>query len=255
LTGKAFARGGALRLVSIVVFFLVWELGSLALGQRLCPDPFRVLAFSGREIVSGELPYHLAITLARVAAAFVIAMSVGVATGLVMGRSSIANAIGEPWMILLLNAPALIIIVLAYIWIGLNEVAAIFAVALNKIPNVTVTIREGTRALDASLMEMAQSYRFGRAKTLRHVILPQLQPYIAAAARSGIALIWKIVLVVELLGRSNGIGFQIYLFFQQFDVRAILAYTIVFVGVMLFIEFALVQPLERRAYRWRPKPV
>ena len=243
-----------LRLISIVVFFLVWALGSLALGPRLCPDPITVLSFAGREIASGELPYHLAITLARVAAAFLIAMAVGVAAGLIMGRSPFANAVGEPWLILLLNAPALIVIVLAYIWIGLNEVAAILAVALNKIPNVTVTIREGTRALDTSLMEMARTYRFSRGKTLRHVILPQLQPYIAATARSGLALIWKIVLVVELLGRSNGIGFQIYLFFQVFDVRAILAYTLVFVAVMLLIELAVVQPLERRAYRWRPKP-
>jgi len=249
LTGPA-----ALRIFSIVAFFLVWGLGTLLLGPRLCPSPFSVFAFAGREIASGELPYHLIITLTRVAAAFLIAMSIGVAAGLLMGRSPFANALGEPWLILLLNAPALIVIVLAYIWIGLNEVAAIIAVALNKIPNATVTIREGTRALDASLLEMARTYRFSRGKMLRHVILPQLSPYIAAAGRSGLALIWKIVLVVELLGRSNGIGFQIHLYFQVFDVRAILAYTMVFVGVMLMIELGVVQPLERRAYRWRPKP-
>jgi NitT/TauT family transport system permease protein len=62
------------------------------------------------------------------------------------------------------------------------------------------------------------------------------------------------VLVVELLGRPNGIGFQIHLYFQIFDVRAILAYTLVFVAVMLLIELAVLQPLEKRAYRWRPKP-
>jgi NitT/TauT family transport system permease protein len=242
-----------LRVISIVAFFAVWGIGTLALGPRLCPSPLSVLAFAGQEIASGELPYHLAITLTRVAAAFLIAMSIGVAAGLVMGRSPFANALGEPWLILLLNAPALIVIVLAYIWIGLNEVAAIIAVSLNKIPNATVTIREGTRALDTSLLEMARTYRFGRGKMLRHVILPQLSPYIAAAGRSGLALIWKIVLVVELLGRSNGIGFQIHLFFQVFDVRAILAYTMVFVGVMLMIELGVVQPLEKRAYRWRPK--
>lgn len=245
----------ALRLVSILAFFAVWTLGTLLLGARLCPSPVSVAAFAAKEIADGTLPYHLGVTLVRVIAAFSIAMAIGVATGLVMGRSELANALGEPWLILLLNAPALIIIVLAYIWIGLNEAAAILAVALNKIPNATVTIREGTRALDPALMEMAETYRFGRAKTLRHVILPQLAPYIAAAARSGLALIWKIVLVVELLGRSNGIGFQIHLYFQIFDVRAILAYTLVFVGVMLLIELAIVQPLERHAYRWRPKPV
>jgi NitT/TauT family transport system permease protein len=244
----------AARIASVALLLVVWWGAAALVDSRLCPGPDVVFAFVAREIASGELPYHLAVTLARVAAAFVIAMAIGSAVGLVMGRSRAANVVVEPWIILLLNAPALIMIVLAYIWIGLNEVAAISAVALNKIPNVVVTVREGARAMDPSFMEMAKVYRFSRRKLLVDVMLPQLQPYIAAAARSGLALIWKIVLVVELLGRSNGVGFQISLYFQTFDVRAILGYTVVFVIVMLAIEFLLVQPAERRAYRWRPRP-
>ncbi|WP_371747278.1 ABC transporter permease [Acuticoccus sp. I52.16.1] len=240
--------------LSVAAFFAVWLMGTWWMGPRLCPGPVAVFQFIVAETASGELPTQLGITLARVAAAFVIAMAIGLAAGLVMGRSPLANTIGEPWLILLLNAPALIVIVLAYIWIGLTESAAILAVAINKIPNVTVTIREGARATDPQLMEMARIYRFSRAKTLRNVTLPQLQPYVAAAARSGLALIWKIVLVVELLGRSNGVGFQIHLYFQMFDVRAILGYTLAFVAIMLVVEFALVQPLEARANRWRPRP-
>ena len=83
------------------------------------------------------------------------------------------------------------------------------------------------------------------------VVLPQLAPYIAAAARSGISLVWKIVLVVELLGRPNGVGFEIGVAFQLFDVTRILAYALVFVAVMLMVETMLVQPFERRAARWR----
>ncbi|MEM9223234.1 MAG: ABC transporter permease [Pseudomonadota bacterium] len=239
---------------SIAAFFALWLLGTWALGPRLLPDPLAVLQFMVAETRSGELPYHLGATLARVVAAFVLAMSIGTAIGLLMGRSKLADTILEPWLIFLLNAPALIVIVLAYIWIGLTESAAILAVAINKIPNVTVTIREGARALDPSYQEMARVYRFSRTKVLRDVVLPQLQPFIAAAARSGIALIWKIVLVVELLGRSNGVGFQIHLYFQMFDVKAILGYTLAFVIVMLLVEFLAVQPLEARANRWRPKP-
>ena len=146
------------------------------------------------------------------------------------------------------------VIVLSYIWIGITETAAIIAVALNKIPNVTVTIREGARSMDPAYLEMASVYRFSRWSRYRDVILPQLQPYLAASARSGISLIWKIVLVVELLGRSNGVGFQIHLYFQLFDVRAILGYTLTFVAVMLCVEFLALQPLEARARRWRPRP-
>lgn len=249
LTNKAAAR-----ILSIAAFFALWWAGSEAMGSRMLPDPATVFAFIVRETASGELPYHLGITLMRVAAAFIIAMAVGAAVGLLMGRSPVADNLLQPWLVLLLNAPALIVIVLAYIWIGLTEAAAILAVALNKIPNVVVTIREGTRAMDPSYMEMARVYRFPRSRVYRDVILPQLQPYLAAAARSGLALIWKIVLVVELLGRSNGVGFQVHLYFQLFDVRAILGYTMVFVAVMLMIEFLMVQPAEARANRWRPRP-
>ena len=76
---------------------------------------------------------------------------------------------------------------------------------------------------------MARSFRLSRGRVLRHVVLPQLVPFVVAAARSGLALIWKIVLVVELLGRSNGVGFQLSVFFQLFDVAAILAYALAFV--------------------------
>ena len=142
-------------------------------------------------------------------------------------------------------------IILAYIWVGLVESAAILAVALNKLPNTTVTIREGARAMDEGLLEMARVFRVPWHRTLRDVVLPQLYPYLLAATRSGLALIWKIVLVAELLGRSNGVGFQLGTYFQLFDVASILAYAIAFIAVVQLIEWGLLMPLERHLSRWR----
>ena len=168
-----------------------------------------------------------------------------------MGRLMLADRLGDPWLVVLLNLPALVIIVLAYVWGGLTEFAAILAVAINKLPNTVVAIREGARALDRGLDDMAQAFALSRWKILRHVVLPQLAPYLATAARSGLSLIWKIVLVVELLGRPNGVGFEIGIAFQLFDMTRILAYAMAFVAVILAIDTLLVQPLERRASRWR----
>lgn len=190
-------------------------------------------------------------TLGRVAAAFAVAMAVGLASGLWMGRHPAANAWFDNLLIILLNLPALVTIVLCYIWIGLSEVAAITAVALNKIPMVTVMIREGARATDPQLEAMVRVFRPGKMVALRHVVLPQLAPQIASAARAGVALIWKIVLVVEFLGRPNGIGFQIHLYFQLFDVGMVLAYALSFVAVMLLIEAVILRPWETWANRWR----
>jgi NitT/TauT family transport system permease protein len=82
-------------------------------------------------------------------------------------------------------------------------------VSVNKLPDTTATVREGVRALDRALDEMARVFAFSPSKRSRHVVLPQLAPYIATATRSGLWLVWKIVLVVELIGRPNGVGVEI----------------------------------------------
>jgi len=246
-------KPGVVTAVSLLGLLAIWWVAAEIADSRVLPTPPEVASAFWRDAATGELFFHLAMTLMRVASAFILAMVLGSAIGIALGMSREADRFFDPWLILFLNIPALVVIVLAYIWFGLNEVAAVGAIAVNKIPNVVVTMREGARALDRDLGEMARVYRFSRFKTLRHVVLPQLQPYFAAASRSGISLIWKIALVVELLGRSNGVGFQINLYFQLFDVAAILAYTLAFVAVMLIIEFALVQPFEAYSTRWRPR--
>jgi NitT/TauT family transport system permease protein len=249
-TTSVIARG-LTTAVSLLGLCLLWSLAASMWPSRAFPPPGEVWRVLVDETASGELPFHLGATLGRVTAAYVVAMVIGSMIGVLLGSYRRADSLFSPWVVLFLNIPALVVIVLAYIWFGLNEAAAIGAVAVNKIPNVIVTMREGARALDPRYAELAAVCRFSRLDRLRHVLLPQLQPYLAATSRSGIALIWKIVLVVELLGRSNGVGFQIYLYFQLFDVAAILAYTLAFVAVMLLIELLLVQPLERHASRWR----
>jgi NitT/TauT family transport system permease protein len=242
-----------LRLLSFVLFLAIWWIAALFVGGAKLPAPSAVLQAMIAEARSGALFLHLGATLARVALAFVLAMSLGSAIGYVMGRVKLADRLGDPWLILLLNLPALVVIVLAYIWAGLTEAAAIAAIAINKLPTAVVTLREGTRALDRSLDEMARVFAMPRWRAFRHVVLPQLAPYIAAAARSGLSLVWKIVLVAELLGRPNGVGFEIGVAFQLFDTPRLLAYSLTFAAVVLVIETALVQPFEARASRWRPR--
>ncbi len=248
-------RGPWVSLLSVGIFVLVWQVAAQFAQSRLLPGPDAVLDYIYEETVNGNLLFQLGITLWRVIAVFIVAMIIGSAIGLIMGQMPTVNRVLDPWLIVLLNLPALVIIILAYVWFGLNEAAAIGAVALNKIPNVVVTLREGARALDPGLDEMARAYRLSPWSKFRNVTMPQLQPYFAAASRTGLSLIWKIVLVVELLGRPNGVGFELHLNFQLFNVTAILGYTLAFVAIMLAIEYLLVQPLERYSTRWRNKPV
>src|SRR5262249_8871033 len=175
-------------------------------------------------------------------------------------RSRRIDRLFDLWLILGLNIPALVIILLCYVWIGLSEVSAVTAVALNKVPTCAVILREGARSIDRELLQVGEVLRLscGRrllalswGRRMRAVYLPQLYPYFMSATRAGLSLIWKIVLVVELIGRSNGVGFQLGVYFQFFDIANILAYTASFVAVVMAVEAFAIRPLERSLTRWR----
>ncbi|AWV17145.1 MULTISPECIES: ABC transporter permease subunit [Methylobacterium] len=240
------------RIASLVVLLAAWQLAALEAGSRLLPAPLAVLRFIVQEAERGDLAHNVGMTLLRVAISFTVAMLLGVVLGVALGRSKVTDLTLDTPLLVLLNTPALVITVLAYVWVGLTETAAILAVVLNKLPNVAVIVREGARNLDPGLDEMARAYRLDRLTWARDLLIPQLQPYIVTAARSGLSLAWKIVLVVELLGRPDGVGFAInYYFVQSTDVAAIIGYSLVFMAVMIGIDVLLLQRLEAYVRRWR----
>jgi len=252
LAGKQASGHQLARLISLAGFiFLWWAAARLAAAPQLLPAPQVVARFAWQQVLSGTMPLNLGITLLRVAAAFLLSMAIGLVAGYIAGRSPRADALMDPWLVIALNLPVLVVIILVYIWVGLNELAAVLAVAIAKTPTVMVTVREGARALDPGLDDLAQVFRIGRLKRLRRIVVPQLSPYLAAAARGGLSITWKIVLIVELLGRPNGVGFVLNLYFQDFNVAGILAYGFVFAAVMLLIETVLLQRWERRVNDWR----
>jgi NitT/TauT family transport system permease protein len=99
---------------------------------------------------------------------------------------------------------------------------------------------------------MSKAYHASPARIIRSVVAPQIAPVLFASARFGLGLIWKMVLFVELLGRSDGIGYKIEFYYQMFNMGEVLAHALLFLFIMLFIEIALLGNLEHRVFRWRP---
>lgn len=274
-TGIANVPGWGVRTISLVALVLLWQIGADAAHSVFFPTPAAVaqaawkLAWNDKHSVNevvraalgvqvdfatsrlGDLPFHIIVTFIRATIAFVIAMLAGSVLGVVLGRYPTVNRLLDSWVLLGLNMPALVIAILCYIYLGLNTWALIVAVAINKIPLVAVTMREGASAIEPDLMQVGKAFRLPRLVMLRRVFLPQLYPYLMASARTGLALVWKIVLVFELLGFSNGVGFVLQLNWQLGNVDRLLAYAIGFIIVIMAIEALITRPLERRATRWR----
>ena len=236
---------------SVAALVVVWAVVAAFARSEYLPAPVAVAAFIADDMVHGDMLFNIGMTLWRATAAFVLAMGIGCGLGLLFGRNASADTLFMPWVLVLMNTPVLVIGVLCFIWFRTTEASAILAVVLAKFPNNTVIIRDGVRAFDPGLDDVARIYRFGAWTRLRHLDLPQAMPFVIAAARSGIGIVWKIVLVIELFGLSSGVGFAIAKYFGLFEVKEIIGYSVAFSLVMLMVETLILEPLDTYARRWR----
>ena len=244
-------NGTWLEWLSLPLLLLIWQGAAMLASSRFLPSPVVVAGEIGDLVIRGHMLADFGQTLTRAAAGFVIAMLLGGVLGFALGRITALDRLFGPWVLVGLNLPAIVVAIICYIWLGLSEVALILAVVINKTPLVTTTIREGVRSFLTEYEEMAAAFRLPLIRRIRLIYLPQLMPFMMTAARTGLSLIWKIVLVFEVLGSDGGVGFRVSIFFQYFDMAGILAYTSVFVAMVMVFEHGVLRPVERRVVRWR----
>lgn len=240
----------ALRLLSYASLIALWAYGAQALGAIL-PGPLETLRFIAREYERGTLLFHLWVTTQRVLVAFLIALSSGIALGAAMGLSRRVDDLLQGWLITTLTIPRILLFVVSYLLLGLNDRALIIALVITVLPTIIVSVREGTRAIDGKLVDMAYAFRRSRAQVWWKVVLPQLMPFIVGTARGSLALSWKMVVLGELLGRTSGVGYQISFYFQFFNMVGILAYGVTMMVLLAIIDLGLMGALQRRVFRWR----
>lgn len=239
------------KLLSLLSLIIIWQSLSILANSDVFPSIVDILRSFFDHLLNKDLIFHVGITLQRVLIAFLIAMFIGIILGILMGLSSKIDNFFDIFLIIGLNIPALVTIIICYIWFGLTDFSAILAVIINKVPIIIVNIREGVKSIDKKYLDLASIYEIPKKDVIRKIYLPQIYPYIMATTRLTISLVWKIVLVVELLGRSDGVGFQIALFFQDFDITSIFAYSFAFIFIVILIEKIFLNPIEAKMRIWR----
>jgi NitT/TauT family transport system permease protein len=236
---------------SLCLLALSWQAASSLVGADVLPGPVASIGAVAESSREGYLWSDIGITAFRVAGAFVIAFAAAVATGALLGRSPLAERLLGPWVTIGASIPSLVVIVLVYLTVGVNDHAAMVGTALIVAPLMTFPVADGVRAINPELQEMARAFAIPKAMMFRRVVLPQTMPFLFTAARTGLSLTWRLMIFVELLGRSSGVGYRIQYFYNLVDMKRVVAAALPFIALMLLFEFGLLRPLERWAFRWR----
>jgi NitT/TauT family transport system permease protein len=238
--------------VSLMILLILWQTISLLYPPSFIPDPKRVLKEIFNIFAAGDFFFHMYHTMIRVIAGFFFSFIISIILAIAMGTNRFIEMLFELWVVVGLTIPGLAWAIISLIWFGITEASAIFSIIVIVTPMIIVTILEGVKALDSELVDMARTFRANNWLIIKDVIIPQLIPYFLSATRFGLAFSWKVVVISELLGLSNGIGYMINYNYGLFSMVGVLAWTISFTMIMFLLEFFLIRPAEKRVTRWRP---
>ncbi|MGB7482959.1 MAG: ABC transporter permease subunit [Castellaniella sp.] len=238
-------------LASLLLFCALWEWGGQYYGPLILPGPRATFERLGELLASGQAAPELWISARRTLAGLGAAVLAGSILGMLAGRSLTAAVVARPLVTLLLGMPPIAWLVLAMLWFGMGDATPVFTVAVACFPIVFAGAMQGARTLDGQLTDVARVYRLPWWTTLFEVHLPHVLSYLLPAWITALGMSWKVVVMAELLAASDGAGAALAVSRAQLDMAGSMGWIVAVLGLLLAIEYLLLEPVKRVIERWR----
>ncbi|MCQ6287307.1 MULTISPECIES: ABC transporter permease [Bacillus cereus group] len=235
-----------------VIILIIWQLAGVfgLVSKTILPTPLDIFLAFQELIKTGELFGHLSISVFRAAAGFFIGGGLGIILGTIVGFSTRSEQYLDPSVQMLRTVPHLAVAPLFVLWFGFGETSKVLLIADGAFFPLYVNAFLGIRGVDSKLFDVARVLEFSKRKLITKLILPSALPNLLLGARLSLGVAWVSLVVAELMGSTEGIGYMIM------DARQFSNTDIVFVGIIIFafvgkFSDSLVRLLEVKFLRWR----
>jgi NitT/TauT family transport system permease protein len=228
---------------------VVWYVAAL-FATRL-PMPHEIVVAAVDLLLDPSSYPEFGATLLRMAVGLTGGFLLGAAIGVAMGARPLADGFFRPWVLVALAVPEPVVIISAVLILGIKESSLMIALIFSLTPYIAVVTNAGMKALDMRLVEMSEVFRASRQQLWSAVILPQTVPALFAALRTGFALSWKLVVVIEAIAAGSGVGSAMLFSFRQLEAAQMVAWGAILAVFMWIVEVQVFRRFERRLNRWR----
>ncbi|AZR77705.1 MULTISPECIES: ABC transporter permease [Bacillus cereus group] len=235
-----------------VIILIIWQLAGVfgLVSKTVLPTPLDIFLAFQELIKTGELFGHLSISVFRAAAGFFIGGGLGIILGTIVGFSTRSEQYLDPSVQMLRTVPHLAVAPLFVLWFGFGETSKVLLIADGAFFPLYVNAFLGIRGVHSKLFDVARVLEFSKRKLITKLILPSALPNLLLGARLSLGVAWVSLVVAELMGSTEGIGYMIM------DARQFSNTDIVFVGIIIFafvgkFSDSLVRLLEAKFLRWR----
>ncbi|RYM05555.1 ABC transporter permease [Sporolactobacillus sp. THM7-7] len=235
-----------------IIIAVIWQcIGTLELvTQIVLPTPWDIVLAAKNLLASGLLLTHLKVSFIRAAVGFIIGGGLGLFFGTLVGLSTRSEHLLDPSLQMIRTVPHLAVTPLFILWFGLGDTSKVLLIALGAFFPLYVNTFLGIRRVDAKLFDVARILEFSKWKRMKLLILPAALPNILLGVRLSLGAAWLSLVVAELMGSTEGVGYMIM------DARQFSNTDIVFVGIIIFalvgkLTDSLVRLMEHHFLKWQ----
>lgn len=246
------ARDRLIGLAAPVALLVLWE-GLARLGlidARFFSSPSAIAVAFVHLCASGELWANLSASLGRLFWGYLLGGIPALALGLTMGLYRPVRAIVDPMVAATYPVPKSAILPLVLLVFGLGEASKIVMVALGVFYPVLINTAAGVMQIDRIYLDVGRNFGAGRWRTFRTIALPGAAPLIMAGIKLGAGMGLILIVIAEMFGAQDGIGFMIWNAWQLIAVDTMFVGLIV-IAVLGFAFSVALDEIERRIVPWK----
>ena len=239
------------KVLGFVSLLLGWQVIALNTSNMVLASPLETLASLSALVASAEFWQSMLVTLTRLSTALLLGAGIGFSLGLWSGRNAYVKAFLEPYRWLLMSIPPVIVVLLAMLWFGMGHQMVIIIAVILLTPSIYVNTQKGVEQIDTAWLELAQVYRFTLVQRIRKIYIPAISAPLCAALVIICCNGVRIIVLAEVLGASNGLGYELANARGNFDISELYAWVVTALLLVAILEMLIFQPLQRRLLRWK----
>jgi NitT/TauT family transport system permease protein len=198
-----------LPLLALAAFVAIWQIAAGFWPPELFPSPL-IVAAALRELAdSGVLWSNIAISLARFAGAYLVAVVIAVPLGLFLGRNPRCRQAIDPMVQVLRPISPIAWFPLAVLWFGIGNAPAVFIIFLAAFYPVLLSTVSAVVGIPPVYLKVAANFGARPGAVFLRVIIPAAFPGIMVGLHIAVGTAWIHLVAGEMLGAQSGLGFMI----------------------------------------------
>ncbi|THB80720.1 MAG: ABC transporter permease [Desulfobacteraceae bacterium] len=239
------------KLVSPVGILVLWEIIARLewVPAWFLPVPSGVIQVLWGMILSGEVPLHTGISLARAFAGYSMAAVVGIGLGLLIAWSKIIENVFDPLIELVRPLSTFALIPIFFLWFGIGNTSKIMIIFKACFFPIVLNTISGIKGVDSKLIQAARSLGADERQLWTRVLIPSALPMIITGMRISTAISIMALVGVEMLASDSGIGFLVIDAQRTFDTERVFAGIIV-LSILGFSLDRIARIVQNRILSW-----